>query len=62
MRKSEQPAGAAGSTPPLPRNMEQDASTGIDTRAQRERLGWRPLTEEERAEQLESNLDDILGG
>ncbi len=38
------------------------AQTGINTRAQRERLGWRPLGEEERAAQLESNLDDILGG
>lgn len=28
----------------------------------RERLGWRLLSEEERVMQLESNLDDIMGG
>jgi hypothetical protein len=38
------------------------AQAGINTRAQRERLGWRPLSEEERAAQVESNIDDILGG
>lgn len=29
---------------------------------QRERLGWPPLSEEQRAEQLESNLDYYLDG
>ena len=28
----------------------------------RERLGWKPLSDEERAAQLDSNLDDIMGG
>lgn len=59
MRKSEQPAGAAGSAPPLPRTAQRPPSAGIDTRAQRERLGWRPLTDEERAAQLESNLEKL---
>jgi hypothetical protein len=29
---------------------------------QRERLGWRPLSEEQRAAQLEANLDYFLDG
>jgi len=30
-------------------------------REQRERLGWRPRSEQQRADRLASNLDDILG-
>ena len=35
--------------------------TATSAREQRERLGWRPRSEQQRADQLASNLDDILG-
>ncbi len=39
-------------------NIEQ-RNLPIDTKAQRERLGWKPLDEETRTIQFESNIDDI---
>ncbi len=40
----------------------QPAESPVSARAQRERLGWKPLTEDERSEQLDANLADLLEG